>query len=116
MTRPPPAGAIKNFSAITERYEQIIEGLSLNVNLDYEFKTIEENFLAGKGRDYAASRGEYLNGILMAAYLGYEFIDAAEVVLFDENGVFLPEKPTRNFRPPREISPRRNSRLLRFHA
>lgn len=82
----------KIFSAITERYEQIIEGLSLNVNLDYEFKTIEENFLAGKGRDYAASRGEYLNGIIMASYLGYEFIDAAEVVLFDENGVFLPEK------------------------
>ena len=82
----------KIFSAITERYEQIIEGLSLNVNLDYEFKTIEENFLARKGRDYAASRGEYLNGIIMASYLGYEFIDAAEVVLFDENGVFLPEK------------------------
>ena len=51
---------------IKERYEQIIEGLGLNLNLDFEFKKIEENFIAKKGRDYAASRGEYLNGIVMA--------------------------------------------------
>ena len=81
----------KIFDAITSRYEQIITGLDLNVNLDFEFKTIEENFLAKKGRDYAASRGEYLNGIIMAAYLGYEFIDAA-VICFDADGSFLSEK------------------------
>ena len=74
----------KLLSAIKERYEQIIDGLELNLNLDYEFKTIEENFIAKKGSDYAASRGEYLNGIIMSHYLGYEFIDAAEVIFFDE--------------------------------
>ena len=82
----------KIFDAITSRYEQIITGLDLNVNLDFEFKTIEENFLAKKGRDYAASRGEYLNGIIMAAYLGYKFIDAADVICFDADGSFLSEK------------------------
>ena len=82
----------KIFDAITARYDQIITGLDLNVNLDFEFKTIEENFLAKKGRDYAASRGEYLNGIIMAAYLGYEFIDAADVICFDADGSFLSEK------------------------
>lgn len=82
----------KIFDAITARYEQIITGLDLNINLDFEFKTIEENFLAKKGRDYAASRGEYLNGIIMAAYLGYEFIDAADVICFDADGSFLSEK------------------------
>ena len=82
----------KLLSAIKERYEQIIDGLELNLNLDYEFKTIEENFIAKKGSDYAASRGEYLNGIIMSHYLGYEFIDAAEVSFFDENGTFLSEK------------------------
>ena len=40
----------------------------------------------------AASRGEYLNGIIMAAYLGYEFIDAADVICFDADGSFLSEK------------------------
>ena len=82
----------KIFDAITARYEQIITGLDLNINLDFEFKTIEENFLAKKGRDYAASRGEYLNGIIMAAYLEYAFIDAADVICFDADGSFLSEK------------------------
>lgn len=82
----------KMLTRIKERYEQIIEGLDLNLNLDYEFQTIEKNFIAKMGRDYAASRGEYLNGIIMSHYLGYEFIDAAEVIFFDDNGVFLSEK------------------------
>lgn len=82
----------KLFTRIRDRFVQIIDGLDLNLNLDFEFKTIEESFLSGKGCDYAASRGEYLNGLIMAAYLGYEFIDAAEVIFFDEEGNFLPDK------------------------
>ena len=76
----------KILNQIRERYEEIINGLELNLNLDHEFANIEENFVKGAGRDYAASRGEYLNGIVMAEYLGFEFIDAAEVIFFDENG------------------------------
>lgn len=78
----------KILDKIKERYNEIIDGLDLNLNLDHEFDKIEENFLAKVGRDYAASRGEYLNGIVMANYLGYEFIDAAEVIFFDDNGNF----------------------------
>ena len=78
----------KILEKIKTRYDEIIEGLDLNLNLDYEFNRIEENFLKKAGRDYAASRGEYLNGMIMAAYLGYEFVDAAQVVIFDENGNF----------------------------
>ena len=77
---------------IKERYDSIINGLGLKVTLDEEFKTIRTNFSKKIGRDYAASRGEYLNGIIMAAYLGYEFIDAAEVIVFDENGNFDGDK------------------------
>ncbi|MCU0079536.1 aspartate kinase [Extibacter muris] len=73
---------------IKSRFKEIIKGLKLNLSLDAEFKTIEENFSKKIGRDYAASRGEYLNGIIMAAYLGYEFIDAAEIIVFDEAGEF----------------------------
>ena len=50
------------------------------MNLAHEFETIEENFVNKAGRDYAASRGEYLNGLVMAEYLGFEFVDAADVV------------------------------------
>lgn len=81
----------KILERIKERYEEIIEGLDVNLSLDHEFAAIEEQFLAKAGRDYAASRGEYLNGMIMAAYLGYEFIDAAEVIFFDEEGNFEPE-------------------------
>ena len=71
---------------IQKRYQEIIEGLGITLSLDEEFATIRDNFAKKIGRDYAASRGEYLNGRVIAAYLGYEFIDAAEVIKFDENG------------------------------
>ncbi|MBQ2283665.1 MAG: aspartate kinase, partial [Agathobacter sp.] len=73
---------------IKDRYDSIINGLQLKLSLDEEFKVIAENFKAKAGSDYAASRGEYLNGIIMANYLGYTFIDSAEVIFFDEEGNF----------------------------
>ena len=77
---------------IQERYNEIIEGLGLTLSLEKEFEIIRDNFAKKAGRDYAASRGEYLNGIIMANYLGYEFIDAAEVIFFDEEGKFDADK------------------------
>lgn len=74
--------------AIQDRYNEIIKGLNLTLSLDQDFEEIRENFGKKAGRDYAASRGEYLNGKVMAAYLGFEFVDAAEVVRFDEDGNF----------------------------
>lgn len=86
----------ENFDSLLDnikaRYNEIIKGLELDLNLDNEFKVIRENFSKKAGRDYAASRGEYLNSIIMANYLGYEFIDAAEVIFFDENGNFDDKK------------------------
>ena len=78
--------------AIEARYEEIIKGLSLELSLKEEFKVILDNFKKKAGKDYAASRGEYLNGIIMAAYLKFTFIDAAEVIFFDEDGKFDPYK------------------------
>jgi len=82
----------KELQAIRERYEEIINGLKLELSLDDEFKTIEKNFKEKSGSDYAASRGEYLNGIVMAEYLGFEFIDSATVIFFDEEGNFDADK------------------------
>ena len=78
----------ENLHQIEERYQEIIDGLSLTLSLKEEFKTIAENFKKKAGVNYAASRGEYLNSIIMADYLGFPFIDAAEVIRFDENGDF----------------------------
>lgn len=74
--------------AIQERYDSIIQGLGLDLSLENEFRVINENFSKKVGRSYAASRGEYLNGRIMAAYLGYEFVDAADVIRFHEDGTF----------------------------
>lgn len=71
---------------IKERYDEIIGGLGIDFSLEEDFRQIEADFKAGAGSDYAASRGEFLNGKIMAAYLGYEFVDAAEVIRFDKKG------------------------------
>ncbi|MFR8548634.1 MAG: aspartate kinase [Lachnospiraceae bacterium] len=77
---------------IKARYQEIIDELELSVSLDKEFQMMEQAFISGAGEKYAASRGEYLNGILLAAFLGYEFVDAAEVIRFDRNGNFEDER------------------------
>ena len=78
----------KELKKIKERYESIINGLHMTLSLDKEFDTIAENFKKKAGSQYAASRGEFLNGIIMANYLGYEFVDSAEVIIFNEDGSF----------------------------
>ena len=82
----------KDFKAemakIQARYQEIIDGLGLKLDLTPEFKKITENFKKKAGSHYAASRGEYLNGIIMANYLGYEFVDPAEAIRFTEDGAF----------------------------
>lgn len=77
---------------IKERYNCIINELGLSISLDKEFDIMETCFVGKAGRDYAASRGEHLNGMVLADYLGYEFIDAAEVIFFDDNGNFDADK------------------------
>ncbi len=81
-----------SFNKIKDRYNSIINGLGLKLSLEAEYQTIEENFKNKIGVDYAASRGEFLNGKIMAAYLGYEFIDPAEVIFFDEEGNFMADR------------------------
>ena len=80
------------FKAIKDRYYGIINELGLDLSLESEFDTIRACFIGKAGRDYAASRGEYLNGIVLANYLGYEFIDAADVIFFNDQGSFDSEK------------------------
>ena len=82
----------EKLQVIENRYQEIIDGLGLELSLKEEFELIQDYFMRQAGRDYAASRGEYLNGIIMANYLGYRFIDAAEVVRFDEKGNFDEEQ------------------------
>lgn len=78
-------------AAIRKRYREIRDELSLSTDVDGELDVIEAALRSGAGRDYMASRGEYLNGKLLSDYLGYDFLDPSGFVLFDEKGVFLAE-------------------------
>ena len=86
----------EQMAAIKARYMEIIEGLHLeNFSLDEDFAIIEEQLRNDPQKDYTASRGEYLNGKIMAEYLGIEFIDAQDVIFFNEEGNLNPYKTER---------------------
>lgn len=74
------------FNIIEHRYEDICNGLELSVDIDSILNEIKNKIRDGGSRDYAASRGEYLNAIILASYLEFEFIDAADLIVFDNKG------------------------------
>ena len=80
------------FSEIEARYNGIIAELGLDFSLEEDFGLIKNAFIHKAGRDFAASRGEYLNGKILAKYLDFKFIDAAEVIFFNDNGKFDSER------------------------
>jgi len=80
------------FDKIVGRFDGIIKELELDLDLSDEYKKMQFNFENVAGRDYAASRGEYLNGIILAKLLGFQFIDAKKLIYFLEDGQFNAEK------------------------
>ena len=84
--------ATEIFAKIRGRFESIISGLALDLDLSKDFDKIFNAFQHHPGRDYAASRGEYLNAKIFAAYIGYDFIDAAKYIFFKDNGTFDAER------------------------
>lgn len=80
------------YKKITHRYNTIIEELGLDFDISGELEYIKNAMLHASGRDFAASRGEYLNGLILAKYLGFDFVDAETVIFFRENGSFDEER------------------------
>ena len=80
------------FDEIKARYNGIIAELEIDLDLTEAFEKIRFSMLHNSGRDYVASRGEYLNAMILAKYLGFDFIDAKKVVFFNEDGSFNADK------------------------
>ncbi|HML68865.1 MAG TPA: aspartate kinase [Clostridia bacterium] len=76
------------YELITERYVGIETELGLKTNIALELSAIKKNILTGASEDYIASRGEYLSGLLLADYLGFDFYDAAELISFHADGTY----------------------------
>ena len=86
-------------STIKDRFDEIIKGLELEgFSLDEQFDEIEKYMTETPDVDYAASRGEHLNGRIMAAYLGFEFVDPFDMVFFDDEGALNDKKTLRETR------------------
>ena len=74
------------FKYVKDRFTEIVEELGLDYNIEKHLEIVKKDLEAGASKEYAASRGEYLNGLILAEYLGYEFVDAKRVMIFDEDG------------------------------
>ena len=80
------------FQVITDRYSAVKYNLGIDVDLDPHYDEIRANLDKGCSEDYIASRGEYLSAVLVAAYLGYDFVDTKGLILFDKRGRLLADE------------------------
>ena len=80
------------YNEIRARYTSIIEDLGLDYDISGELDYVRNAMLHAAGRGYAASRGEYLNALILAKYLGFDFIDAENVIFFKDNGTLDEER------------------------
>jgi len=74
------------FKYVNDRYIEIVKDLGLDYDIEKHLDIVKKDIEAGASKEYAASRGEYLNALILAEYLGYEFVDAKRVMIFDEEG------------------------------
>ena len=75
------------FAPVAARFRQIAQELRLGIDLEAELRQIEKDLRSGASAAYCASRGEYLSGRMLAALLGWPFLDPAELHFFDADGV-----------------------------
>ncbi|MBQ6496980.1 MAG: aspartate kinase [Firmicutes bacterium] len=77
------------FQVIYDRFMAVEADLGVDVDIKKELKEIKQEIEEGVSVDYIASRGEYLNAKIVAAYLGYDFVDAKELIKFNEKGKLM---------------------------
>ena len=75
------------FQMIVSRYTEIRDELGITMDLESEFAELKRRIDAKEiSQDEIASRGEYFSAKLMAGYLGFRFIDAADWIRFNFDG------------------------------
>lgn len=85
-----------SLSMIRNRFIQIIQDLHLRINPEIFLQTLESDIK--HSADQSASRGEYLCARLFSLYAGIPFVDASELIHFDENGQILSDQTTQSLR------------------
>ena len=85
-------GVKNNFSVVRTRFEGIVKQLNLDLDITAILDETERRILEEQNIDFTASRGEYLSARVLSCVLGAEFIDAEDVIFFDEKGLLDDEK------------------------
>lgn len=80
------------FQVVADRYMAVEVNLGIDVDLLKYFDEIRENLKNNPSADYIASRGEFLNAVLIAGFLGYDFVDTANLIKFDNKGRIIMEE------------------------
>ena len=81
----------ETFEKISARFLNIEREIGKSLGVENALAQMKEEVLNGAGRDYCASRGEFLAGKIMAEVLGVPFVDATEFIRFNEDGVLSEE-------------------------
>ena len=71
---------------VEKRFSDIAEDLKLEEFWDEELKFVFDQIKNSNNKDFIVSRGEFLNAKLLSKYLDYDFIDAKDIIIFDEEG------------------------------
>lgn len=79
----------KSFEVVKKRFSDMVKSLDIDFDVFPALDDIKDRIERSETSDYAASRGEYLCARLLAAKLGFEFVDAADVIKFDDEGRLL---------------------------
>ncbi len=79
----------KSFETVAKRFREIVKYLDVDVDIEESLAIIKHGIETSTSPDYAASRGEFLSAKILAAKLGYEFVDAHELIKFNEKGELL---------------------------
>ena len=87
------------FASLKERFSEICSGLGAGIDIDAELDKIADDLKNGESVDYAASRGEYLNGLILSDILGFDFVDPKDYICFDDRGIYDHEKTIKAFSP-----------------
>ena len=82
----------ESFLKIENRYREIVKGLNIDLDLDDEFKATRDKIQNDLDEDFAASRGEYFNAKIIAKFLNFEFVDAGDIIFFNDDGMFDSDK------------------------
>ena len=87
------------FEMIADRYREIRQDLNLDLDLETEFSVLKKGLDAkAVSADELASRGEYFSAKLMAAFLGFDFIDARDWIRFNFDGTVDQEATYENLK------------------